>query len=358
MRPSAAALFVAGLGALHRAWALRPAITEISEALALEGVEGSVEGSADEGAAAVEQLHRAGDRAGVRAEDRAKEADHRSDPAAPVPMVEAELAQRERAREQQARAELVDADGQAGLHWAVSLGLLALIPVGGFLASCCCLGIPWEDRTSLGLCCKILFAVVAGLGIYMLLFLVPFALQSSDEVLLTANVSVPQARLLQDGAIAGLLERRSGNVSGAAMALSLITPDGQFLLRHKEGDGSWLKYHMSFTMSMATFNWMKAHHWNAKRQCEPISFVCTTLTMASMPFTHRAALPGAVILRDAGVVKGVFAVAGGSDDENAEAAAGAAKSAGYSETVHGSSNDFDLNPDEDERPQARRHFFR
>lgn len=299
----ATALFMAVLCVLHGAWALRPAAT----------------GNA--------------------------EADRRSDLHAPL---HGEFMQ-------QMRVQLVNADGSAGLHWAVGLGLFVLVPVGGLLLTCCILGIPWEDRSSCGICIKFSFAAAAALGIYTLLFLVPFALQSSDEVLLTANVSIPQASLIKDSAVTDMLEKH--NVT-TPMTFSLFDPDGHFIMRHKEGDGSWLDYHMDFTWSTAMFNWIKAHRWDASRQCEPISFACTTLTMAAMPFTHRAALPGAVILRDAGVVKGVFTVAGGSDDQNQEVAAGAAKSAGYRETVSESTNDFDLNPDEDAQPQESHNFFR
>merc|ERR1740121_2946704 len=114
--------------------------------------------------------------------------------------------------------------------------LLALVPTGGLLLTCFILGIPWkepkvteadgedadgdaaeptdmaglEDRSSCSICIKMSFAAAAALGIYVLLYMVPFALQSSDEVWLTADASLfTEASLIKESALTNMFEKHN-----------------------------------------------------------------------------------------------------------------------------------------------------
>merc|ERR1719330_867841 len=88
------------------------------------------------------------------------------------------------------------------------------------------------------------------------------------------------------------------------LAVSLFDSDGQYLSRRSSGASTRIDY----AWAQLEFNWIKKRDFSAKRQCHPTNRICVLLTKSSMPFTHRVALPGAVVLRSAGHVTGVLAV--------------------------------------------------
>merc|ERR1719330_848801 len=111
------------------------------------------------------------------------------------------------------------------------------------------------------------------------------------------------------------------------ITVSLFDGSGQCMSRLRAEDSSRTGY----TWSQLKFNYLNAHGWSAKHQCHPANHICAFLTRFTMPFTHRVALPGAVLLQSGGNLKGVLAISGGTDQQNHDIAAKAVKAAGYSE---------------------------
>merc|ERR1719270_2285050 len=131
-------------------------------------------------------------------------------------------------------------------------------------------------------------------------------MQPNDDIMVAQGSHIPKAGNIVEAAI-------NRSTATATLAITLFDRDGHCVARQRQENASRVDY----AWSQMQFNWLKAHDWNAKGQCKPTNRICSFLTRSSMPFTHRAALPGGIMLLYEGSVEGVLAVSGGTDQQNA-----------------------------------------